>query len=84
MQVAGPSQLTGEHRGVEAEWPEPSALLWGHLLSIAAKEKQTKQSQVGRVRTGRKEDTPLNRSLHPQRIQLSWHLGWQRVGCPGP
>lgn len=28
-QVAGPSQLTGEHRGVQADWPEPSALLRG-------------------------------------------------------
>lgn len=68
MQVAGPSQLTGEHRGVEAEWPEPSALLRGRLRSIAAKEKQTKQSQVGRgrVRTGRKEDTPLTDPYTPR------------------
>lgn len=29
VQVAGASQFTGEHRGVQAEWPKPSALLLG-------------------------------------------------------
>lgn len=83
-QVAGPSQLAGEHRGVQAGRPEPSALLRA-LAFNSGKEKQTKQSQVGRAGEGQGEkETPPNRPLHPQRTQLSWHLEWQGVGCPGP
>lgn len=65
-QVAGPSQLAGEHRGVQAGRPEPSALLRA-LAFNSGKEKQTKQSQVGRAgeEQGEKE-TPLTDPYTPR------------------
>lgn len=65
-QVAGPSQLAGEHRGVQAGRPEPSALLRA-LAFNSGKEKQTKQSQVGRAGKDReKRRHPLTDPYTPR------------------
>lgn len=82
--MAGPPQLTGEHRGERAEWPAPSALL--RALAFNSGKRKTKQNKAkwAGAGVGQGEKTPPNRSLHPQRTQQSWDLGCQGVGCPGP
>lgn len=59
VQVAGPSQLTGEHRGVQAELPEPSALR--AALAFNSGKRKTKQNEArlagAGLRAGRKRNT---------------------------
>lgn len=50
VQVAGPSQLTGEHRGVQAALPEPSALR--RALAFNSSKRKTKQNKPDWQRWG--------------------------------
>lgn len=64
--MAGPPQLTGEHRGEQAEWPAPSALR--RALAFNSGKRKTKQNKAkwAGAGAGQGEKTPPNRSLHPE------------------